>query len=69
MRMHKLVIFFLTVISLQIFGVNYKVTGNKLFCHLAKLKNNITSKNLVDKYYKIIYNKYTYNKRRKYYGI
>lgn len=33
------------------------------------LKNFFSTFNLVDKYYKKIYNKYTYNKRRKYYGI
>ena len=40
MRMKKIVILFLTVISLQIFGVNYKVTGNKLTQKELKINNS-----------------------------
>ena len=40
MRMKKIVILFLTVISLQIFGVNYKVTGNKLTQKELKTNNS-----------------------------
>jgi len=39
MRMKKIVILFLTVISLQIFGANYKVTGNKLTQKELKTNN------------------------------
>ena len=40
MRMKKIVILFLTVISLQIFGANYKVTGNKLTQKELKINNS-----------------------------
>ena len=39
MRMKKIVVLFLTVISLQIFGANYKVTGNKLIQKEKKANN------------------------------
>ena len=37
--MKKIVVLFLTVISLQIFGANYKVTGNKLIQKEKKANN------------------------------
>jgi len=38
--MKKIVVLFLTVISLQIFGANYKVTGNKLTQKELKINNS-----------------------------
>ena len=38
--MKKIVILFLIVISLQIFGANYKVTGNKLTQKELKINNS-----------------------------
>ena len=37
--MKKIVVLFLTIISLQIFGANYKVTGNKLIQKEKKANN------------------------------
>ena len=38
--MKKIVVLFLTIISLQIFGANYKVTGNKLTQKELKINNS-----------------------------
>ena len=38
--MKKIVVLFLTIISLQIFGANYKVTGNKLTQKELKTNNS-----------------------------
>ena len=46
MRMKKIVILFLTVISLQIFGANYKVTGNKLTQKELKTNNSEIEKEI-----------------------
>ena len=44
--MKKIVVLFLTVISLQIFGANYKVTGNKLTQKELKTNNSEIEKEI-----------------------
>ena len=62
MRMKKIVILFLTVISLQIFGVNYKVTGNKLTQKELKINNSGIEKEIkrffTEEYPKIMKNEF-----------
>lgn len=44
--MKKIIILFLTVISLQIFGANYKVTGNNLTQKELKTNNSEIEKEI-----------------------
>ena len=56
--MKKIVVLFLTIISLQIFGANYKVTGNKLTQKELKTNNSEIEKEIkrffIEDYPKII---------------
>jgi len=56
--MKKIVVLFLTIISLQIFGANYKVTGNKLTQKELKINNSGIEKEIkrffTEEYPKII---------------
>ena len=47
--MKKIVVLFLTVISLQIFGANYKVTGNNLTQKELKTNNSEIEKEMFKK--------------------
>ena len=44
--MKKIIILFLTVMSLQIFGANYRVTGNKLTQKELKTNNSEIEKEI-----------------------
>ena len=46
--MKKIVILFLTVMSLQIFGANYKVTGNNLTQKELKTNNSEIEKEIFE---------------------
>jgi len=60
--MKKIVVLFLTVISLQIFGANYKVTGNKLTQKELKINNSGIEKEIkrffTEEYPKIMKNEF-----------
>jgi hypothetical protein len=60
--MKKIVILFLTVMSLQIFGVNYKVTGNNLTQKEVKTNNSEIEKEIkrffTEEYPKIMKNEF-----------
>lgn len=60
--MKKIVVLFLTVMSLQIFGANYKVTGNKLTQKELKINNSGIEKEIkrffTEEYPKIMKNEF-----------
>ena len=60
--MKKIVVLFLTVMSLQIFGANYKVTGNKLTQKELKINNSVIEKEIkrffTEEYPKIMKNEF-----------